>query len=58
MAASFGRCPRLNWRPLWECSDESLYFHWHHFIDIPLRVFGAYLKSGLQTVIIPYAIWA
>ncbi len=58
MIASFWRCPSLEWRPSWEWSDESIYFHWPHFIDIPLNVFGVYLKTGLQVRIIPYAIWA
>jgi hypothetical protein len=61
MVASFSRSPRRSCWPFYRCfewDDECFYFHRHHLVDIPLYVFGAYLKSGLQTMIIPYAIWA
>jgi len=55
MVASFSRNPRSRFgRSIY----EQVYFSWHRNTDIPLNVFGAYLKSGLQTTIIPYAIWA
>ena len=55
MVASFSRNPRSRFG--WSIY-EQVYFYRHNNIDIPLNVFGAYLKSGLQTMIIPYAIWA
>lgn len=61
MIASFSRSPRrFRWPfyPHFEWANEWFYFRRHHLVDIPLNVFGAYLKTGLQTMIIPYAIWA
>jgi hypothetical protein len=61
MVANLWRCPTTSPWPFgtpFETSAAWFYlYHRHRLVDIPLNVFGAYVKSGQQTTIIPYAIW-